>query len=133
MNDTYFFLKAHDTGKQIKCKSSMINEFLNNFVIDYAKMESKGKINILLSPITIEEMRKNIQKIWNCLVDQSRPNGKKEVVLTKRELFWTEKSVKQEKQEESDNKKLFILGEFLDSIDIKKENIESGNGEDNNK
>lgn len=130
MNDAYFFMQAHDTGKQVKCKVSSINEFLNNFVLEYAKMESKGKINILLSPITIEEMRKNVQKIWNCLIDQSRPNSKREVTLTKRELFWVEKSVKQAQQETSDADKVYILGEFLDSMDIEKTKVNSDNGED---
>jgi hypothetical protein len=129
MNDTYFFLQAHEIKGNIKCKQSDINEYILKFVTDYAKSESKGQINILLSPLTIEELHRNVQKIWNCLVDQSRPNGRREVTLKKRELFWEEKSAKQERQENSDNKKLFILGEFLDAIEIKKEKVDSEDGE----
>ena len=122
-------MQAHEIKDQIKCKQSDINEFINKFVTDYAKSESKGKVNILLSPLTIEEIHRNVQKIWNCLVDQSRPNSKREVILKRRELFWEEKSAKQERQENNDNKKLFVLGEFLDAIEIKKERIDSGDGE----
>jgi len=130
MNDTYFFLQAHEIKGTIKCKQSDINAFILKFVTDYAKSESKGKINILLSPLTIEEIHRNVQKIWNCLVDQSRPNSKREVTLKKRELFWEEKDAKERRQEANDNERLFILGEFLDAIDIKKERVDSENGED---
>lgn len=133
MNDTYFFLQAHEIKGTIKCKQSDINAFILKFVTDYAKSESKGKINILLSPLTIEEIHRNVQKIWNCLVDQSRPNSKREVTLKKRELFWEEKDAKERRQEASDNERLFILGEFLDAIDIKKERVDSENGEDTEK
>lgn len=118
MQNTYKFVDDNPT-----CKKTEVMNFISQFVQKYAQKESKGEVNILLSPVTIESMTESMKNIFKCLVNISKPNKKKEVKLSKVDLLWTEKSEKTHKFETN----TYIIDEFLDNIkvDIKKiENIE---------
>lgn len=109
MKETYKFVE-----KNSKCKKYEIDEFVEKFTQKYAEKESKGEVNILLSPITLKSMAMALRNIFNCLVNVSRPDKKKEVKLSKTELLW------EEKHEKRNNavKNLFVIDDFLGNITV---------------
>ena len=115
------FLKKHENKKTKKCQTKVIDIdiFIREFVELYARKESKGEIDILLSPITVEEMEKSMKKIFRCLVDYSRPDGKGLVTLKRAELLWKSKEDKEEWRNKIIDNSLEQLTEFLEAIKIK--------------
>ena len=123
MDNTYKFVEDHTVGDEAKCKMNEINEFIYNFVQDYARKESTDEIIITMSPMTIEDMIKSMTKIFKCLVEVGRNTKGREVKIKLAKLLWVERSVKEANREKEESK-LYMLNDFLDAMKIDEENIE---------
>jgi hypothetical protein len=115
MNRIYNFVENNE-----KVRKQEIDKFIYDFTIEYAKMESKNGVIIEMSPITIQTMVEIFTNIFKCLVECSRPK-KGYLTMKKVELLW------EEKQDNYSvtvmNEKIFALAEFLQYIDIDKEEV----------
>jgi hypothetical protein len=115
MNRIYNFVENNE-----KVRKQKIDKFIYDFTIEYAKMESKNGVIIEMSPITLQTMVEIFTNIFKCLVECSRPK-KGYLTMKKVELLW------EEKQDNYSvtvmNEKIFALAEFLQYIDIDKEEI----------
>jgi hypothetical protein len=110
---------------EAKCQESEINEFIYNFVQNYAKRESTKEIIITVSPVTIDEMQKSMKKVFKCLVEVGRPNKKHEVKIKLAELLWVEREVKEAHRESVQEAKLYMLNDFLDAMKISEADVET--------
>lgn len=126
MQDTQNFVsdRMGEDG-EAKCQESEINEFIYNFVQNYAKRESTKEIIITVSPVTIDEMQKSMKKVFKCLVEVGRPNKKHEVKIKLAELLWVEREVKEAHRESVQEAKLYMLNDFLDAMKISEADVET--------
>lgn len=124
MNKTYDFVYAHTEGDKASCRENEVNEFVIEFVQKYAAEESNDTVKILMSPVTIEDMRKSMLKVFKCLVDVGRPNKKREVKLKPVNLLWVEKEVKEAHRAAVEESKMYVLNEFLDAVKIDETNVD---------
>ena len=116
MYSIYDFIDAHDRG----VRKSEIDKFIYNFAVDYARKESSDKIKIEMSPVTMIEMIEIFTNLFKCLVDMTRPaNGV--VHIKKAELLWQEREDNYSVKEQ--NEKIFALAEFLEYIDVDREEV----------
>lgn len=116
MNKIYDFVEEHE-----RVHKTEIDMFIRNFTIEYATEASTDKIIIEMSPLTIDTMLKIFTNIFKCLVECSRPKKKGFVTMKKVELLWQEKEDNYSVKEQ--NEKIFALAEFLEYIDVDKEDI----------
>ena len=115
MNRIYDFIEVHP-----RIKKSRIAEFIHNYTLEYAQMESRDGIVIEMSPLTITVMEEIFTDIFKCLVECTRP-AKGVVNMKKVELLWQERE--DNYTVAAMNDKIFTLAEFLQYIDIDKEEV----------
>ena len=84
-------------------------------------MESRGGVIIEMSPLTITVMEEIFTDIFKCLVECTRPTKWGVVYMKKVELLWQERE--DNYTVAAMNDKIFALAEFLQYIDIDKEEV----------
>lgn len=104
MNVVYDFCQTPEHQKQ------EIQKLNQKFVIDYAKRESEGCVDIEKSILTIQQLLKIFEKIFKCLCTVSRPDKKGIVKVEKVELLWQPRT---QKIYDEINEQAFELLDFL--------------------
>lgn len=122
MNDIDEFVSSDKT----KTKND-INMFIASQVIDFANKSSKGKLDITKSPITMENITKHFEGLFDILVEKKTSKkkvNKGEIILKKRTLLWKEH---EEEEAEEDAQHRYIIEqffpEFIDLANAKKSEV----------
>ena len=107
MTETYAFVEAYSG---VKCKKTMVYNFIREFCEKYAENESDERVKILMSKITMERLEKQFTTMFKCLVNVSRPDKRGEVKLERAELLW------EKKEDKIDNPNSCIDGTILEEF-----------------
>lgn len=114
MEDVYKF-SEYETIKKVE-----LTKFLQKTAYEYAQNASTKEILIDRSILTMEGLVKTFEKIFNCLVETTRPKKDGTITMKKVELLWKEREFY---NSENLNHKIFILNDFLNIEDCEVENI----------
>lgn len=114
MEDVYKF-SEYETIKKVE-----LTKFLQKIAYEYAQNASTKEILIDRSILTMESLVKTFEKIFNCLVETTRPKKDGTITMKKVELLWKEREFY---NSENLNHKIFILNDFLNIEDCEVENI----------
>ena len=114
MEDTYKF-SEYGTIKAVE-----LTKFLQKTAYEYAQNASTKEILIDRSILTMESLIKTFKKIFNCLVETTRPKKDGTITMKRVELLWKEREFY---NSENLNHKIFILNDFLNIEDCEVENI----------
>lgn len=101
MNDVYKFSEKKSVSKK------EIDNFIQREAEKYANQESKGEIMIIQASLTMDSIKKTLEKIFKCMVNCS---GKKVINMHRVELLWKEKEYYNSTDQ---NDKVYIIEEFL--------------------
>lgn len=122
-----FMDRTYKFAEKETCKRSEITEFIRKFSLEYMKAETTNvKTPIFLSKIVSEQIEKNFNMLFNCLINvkKVKAENKKDKNMVKMspiKLFWTTRDEKE--SEIYKNEKVYVLAEFLENIKINKTNI----------
>lgn len=107
MNETYKF-----SERKVASKSD-IGAFLRGFANRYAGQASTDSVKVELANMTMDNVIKNLEKIFKCLIKTSRPKKNGNIEMTKMELIWKEKT---HTDSSGNNVPSFILNDFLNIV-----------------
>jgi hypothetical protein len=107
MNEAYKF-----SERKVASKSD-IGAFLRGFANRYASQASTDSVKVELANMTMDNVIKNLEKIFKCLIKTSRPKKNGNIEMTKMELIWKEKT---HTDPSGNNVPTFILNDFLNIV-----------------
>lgn len=102
----YEFVNSHP-----KCKKTELSKFINDFALNNAKNESSEDVKIWLSDIVMKEIVDAYEKIFNCVVEKTRPSKGGIISLSLVKLMWKEK----DKDYGENEKVTFMIEDFINS------------------
>lgn len=101
-------------------KNDIVN-FNNDWALKYARRESSEMVMIDKSQLTMELLKNTFTKLFNCLVDKTRPTKDGMVEMSRVELLWKERNLPNTNEM---NEHIFALADFLDFNIIEVDEIE---------
>lgn len=101
-----------------------IKDFIRRFAGKYAQNESTREILIMHSLTTMTELVDKFEKLFKCLIKTTRPGKDGKVTMERVELLWNER---EQFAGTNLNEKVFIIGDFLNIVDVDKQEIAEDN------